>query len=123
MDIQSVKDYCLSLAGSSIREEAAPYNRLVYLVGNKPFAYFKTSEPEQWRFSIRVSTESFIELTDQAGIKPARYMHRFYWITVVDVGAVNSEYLTQWIDYSYYKALNRLSKKMQLALVTPATNN
>ena len=123
MDIQSVKDYCLSLTGSSLREEAAPYNRLVYLVANKPFAYFKTSAPEQWRFSIKVSPESFIELTDQAGIKPARYMHRFYWITIVDVGSVHTAHLKQWIDWSYHKALNSLSKKMQLALATTTTHN
>ncbi|UUZ46549.1 hypothetical protein LP420_21645 [Massilia sp. B-10] len=38
---------------------------------DKKFAYFKTSTPEQWRFSIRVSPDRFLELTDVPGIKPS----------------------------------------------------
>jgi hypothetical protein len=36
----------------------------VYTVGGRKFAYFKTSEPERWRFSTRVAPDRFIELTD-----------------------------------------------------------
>jgi predicted DNA-binding protein (MmcQ/YjbR family) len=90
-----------------------PSNVLAFYVGGKFFAYFKTSEPERWRFSFRTTPERFIELTDQPGIKPARYMHRFHWVTVVDVSAVNTRYMKELVDWSYRKAFSNLKKSMQ----------
>lgn len=87
-----------------------PSNILVYAVGDKKFAYFKTSEPERWRFSIRVSPERFVELTDVPGIKPARYMGRFHWITIVHPNSLPPKYLVELIDWSYHKALGSLSR-------------
>ncbi len=84
-----------------------PSNVLVYYAGGKKFAYFKTSEPEQWRFSIRTTPERFLELTDVPGIKPARYMGRFHWVTIVDVSTVPFEYLQELISWSYAKAVTR----------------
>jgi predicted DNA-binding protein (MmcQ/YjbR family) len=78
---------------------------LVYYSGGRKFAYFKTSEPEQWRFSIRTTPERFLELTDVPGIKPARYMARFHWVTIVDVRAVPVDYLRELIEWSYTTAV------------------
>ena len=113
MKISEVKEYCKSFRGVIGVVEGDPSNILVYKVGDKKFAYFKTSEPEKWRFSIRVSSSRFLELTDQTGIKPARYMHRFHWITIVQTSSVDSSYLKELIQWSYNKALTTLSKKAQ----------
>ncbi|MEZ8130564.1 MmcQ/YjbR family DNA-binding protein [Enterovibrio norvegicus] len=116
MDVETLKQQCLTMKGAREHEEAAPNNVLIYSVGGKKFAYFKTSEPEQWRFSIRVSPERFLELLDQPGVKPARYMHRFHWVTIVDVTVFNEEYLATLIAWSYSKAMSSLSKKAQFEL-------
>lgn len=116
MEVEQLKQHCKSLHGVVEENYAHPSNVLTYKVGRRKFAYFKTSEPEQWRFSIRVSPDRFLEMTDQAGIKPARYMHRFHWITIVDVGSMPSDYLTDLIAWSYDKATAGLSKKCQAAL-------
>ena len=50
------------------------------------------------------------------GIKPARYMARFHWVTVVDVRSVPSAYLKELVDWSYRRALASLSKAKQRAL-------
>ncbi|MES2934712.1 MAG: MmcQ/YjbR family DNA-binding protein [Pseudomonadota bacterium] len=113
MNVTEVKQYCAALAGAHQTQHDAPSNVLVYKVGHKNFAYFKTSTPEQWRFSIRVTPERFLELTDQEGIKPARYMHRFHWVTIVNVKAIDAGYLRELIDWSYAKALSGLSKTRQ----------
>jgi predicted DNA-binding protein (MmcQ/YjbR family) len=84
---------------------------LFYYVGQKKFAYFKTSEPEQWRFSICTTPERFLELTDVPGIKPARYMARHYWVTIVDVESVPADYLQELIAWSYNKAIAKPSKR------------
>ena len=113
MNTESVKAFCSTMPGANVREMGAPSNVLVYSVADKPFAWFKTSEPERWRFSFRVTPERFLELTDQPGIKPARYMGRFHWVTVVRVASIDSEYLRILIAWSYNKALSRLSKRKQ----------
>lgn len=113
MNVNSVKRYCLSLGGAIEEPSGEPANVLSYKVGGKVFAYFKTSDPERWRFSFRVTPQRFVELTDIPGVKPARYMHRFHWVTVVKVASVETEILQELIDWSYQKALSRLPKKVQ----------
>jgi len=110
MDTTRLKAFCAQLAGATCRLHEHPSNILVYSVGDKSFAYFKTSQPEQWRFSIKVSPERFIELTDIPGIKPARYMGRYRWVTIVDVRSVPTAYLVELVEWSYDKALGSLSK-------------
>jgi predicted DNA-binding protein (MmcQ/YjbR family) len=110
MDVADVKKHCSCYLGASSKLYGSPSNVLVYYVGGKKFAYFKTSEPEQWRFSIRTSPERFLELTDIPGIKPARYMARFHWVTIVNVSTVPAGYLLELIAWSYTKATTRTRK-------------
>lgn len=110
MDVDAVKEHCRCLPGATSKVYGPPSNVLVYYAAGKKFAYFKTSEPEKWRFSIRTNPERFLELTDVPGIKPARYMARFHWVTMVDVGAVPVDYLQELIRWSYIKAVTRSRK-------------
>lgn len=116
MDIESLKVFCRSLPSSTEDESGSPSNLLSYKVHDKKFAYFKTSEPEQWRFSFRTTADRFLELTDQPGIKPARYMHRFHWVTIVNIESMNEENLKTLVDWSYRKAVSNLAKKVQLTI-------
>ncbi|NHQ84676.1 hypothetical protein HA050_00910 [Iodobacter sp. HSC-16F04] len=113
MDIEATKNYCRSLAGVSEKVCAAPANVHVFYVGDKQFAWFKTSQPEQGRLSIRTAAERFLELTDQEGIKPARYMQRFHWISISDLTSKESGFIRMLIDESYQKAFSNLTKKTQ----------
>ena len=117
MKLAALKKHLASFAGAREKLLTAPSNILIYSVGEKNFAYFKTSEPEQWRFSIRVTPAHFLELTDMPGVKPARYMGRFHWITIVQVEKFPEAYLRELIDYSYQKALSGLSKKARDTLL------
>lgn len=107
MDVATVKELCSQYPGATSKLYGPPSNVLVYYAGGRKFAYFKTSEPEQWRFSIRTTPERFLELTDVHGIKPARYMARFHWVTIVDVRTVPVDYLKELIGWSYTKAVTR----------------
>jgi predicted DNA-binding protein (MmcQ/YjbR family) len=95
-----------------------PYNFLLYSVGGNKFAYFKTSQPERWRFSTRVTPDRFVELTDVPGVKPARYRGRFGWITIVNVSAFPASYLRELVEWSYERAFNSLSSSKQRAIRT-----
>lgn len=116
MNIDAVKTLCKQYPGAGERVAGAPANVHSFTVGGKPFAYFKTSQPEQWRFSIRTTPERFLELTDVPGVKPARYMGRFHWVTIVDVSSFPADYLAELIGWSYAQAVRGLPKKQQLAL-------
>lgn len=107
MDVAAVKELCGRYPGSSSKLFGPPSNVLVYYVGGRKFAYFKTSEPEQWRFSIRTTPDRFLELTGVPGIKPARYLGRFHWVTIVDVNTVPVDYLLELIEWSYTRATTR----------------
>jgi len=85
-----------------------------------------TSRPANQRNGALVfctSPERFLELTDVPGIKPARYMARFRWVTIVDVGTIPAEYLQELITWSYTKALSGLSKRQQSAIAGERPNN
>jgi len=113
MDVAAVKEHCSQYPGTSSKLFGPPSNVLVHYVGGKKFAYFKTSEPEKWRFSICTTSERFLELTDVPGIKPARYLARFRWVTIVDVGTVPADYLRELIAWSYTKARSRPAKRQK----------
>ena len=116
MNVEKLKSFCQGFAGATEVLHGAPTNVLAYAVGGKNFAYFKTSEPEKWRFSMRVSTDRFVELTDIPGVKPARYMGRFHWVTIVQVEHFPAAYLAELVEWSYQKALGSLSKAAQRAI-------
>lgn len=116
MTVDELKQFCLDFTGALETLHGEPSNILTYSVGGKNFAYFKTSEPEQWRFSIRVSPDRFIELTGVAGVKPARYMGRFHWVTIINVGRFPPAYLAELVEWSYHKALGALGKSHRHAI-------
>ena len=123
MDTRRLKDLCSRFPRATSRLHGPPGNVLVYSVGGKTFAYFKTSDPEKWRFSIRVTADRFVELTDVPGIKPARYMGRYHWVTIVDVRSVPAEYLAELVEWSYQKALGSLSRTRRNQLLGEARNS
>ena len=116
MNTTQLKSFCGRFPGATEKLYGPPSNFLVYAVGGRMFAYFKTSEPEKWRFSTRVAPDRFVELTDMPGVKPARYRGRYGWITIVQVRRFPAGYLTELVEGSYRRALHALSRKRQMEL-------
>lgn len=105
MTVPQLKQFCRRFPRVTETLHEEPYNFLVYSVGGRKFAYFKTSEPERWRFSVRVTPDRFVELTDVPGVKPARYRGRFHWITIVNVAGFPDRYLEELVEWSYRRAV------------------
>jgi predicted DNA-binding protein (MmcQ/YjbR family) len=118
MNTKQLQKFCANLRGTSERLLPEPYNILVYSLDKTNFAYFKTSEPEKWRFSIKVSPDRFVELTGVPGVKPARYRGRYHWITMVDVRNFPAAYLRELVVWSHQHALDNLSAARQQALLS-----
>lgn len=116
MNVPKLRAFCRRFPAATETLYEEPYNFLVYAVGGRKFAYFKTSEPERWRFSTRVTPDRFIELTDVPGVKPARYRGRYHWITIVNVSSFPEAYLTELVGWSYHRAFASLSKARQMTI-------
>jgi predicted DNA-binding protein (MmcQ/YjbR family) len=116
MNVAQLKRFCRGFPHATETLYGEPWNFLVYSVGGRKFAYFKTSDPERWRFSTRVTPDRFIELTDVPGVKPARYRGRFHWITIVDVSTFPAGYLRELVECSYRRAFASLTKARQKTL-------
>jgi predicted DNA-binding protein (MmcQ/YjbR family) len=116
MNVSQLKQFCRSFPSATETLHGAPWNFLVYTVGGRKFAYFKTSQPERWRFSTRVAPDRFMELTDFPGVKPARYRGRYHWVTIIHVHSFPATYLQELVEWSYQKSLSSLSMVQQRAL-------
>lgn len=115
MNVKQLQKFCRDLPGANERLLPDPYNILVYSLHDRNFAYFKTSEPEKWRFSIKVTPMRFVELTGIPGVKPARYRGRSHWVTIVDVADFPVGYLKELVEWSYRHALEGLPKSRRPA--------
>ena len=113
MNIDEVTAYCLGFSSVLEKTNGHPANICTFSVGGKKFAYYKTSEPERCRFSVRVAPERFLELTDQPGVKPAKYLSRFHWVTIVQIDLFDGDYLKKLLEWSYQRAVETLPKKLQ----------
>ena len=113
MNVSQLKRFCRSFPEAVQTLHGDPWNFLVYSVGGRKFAYFKTSEPERWRFSVRVTPDRFVELTDIAGVKPARYRGRFGWITIVNVSTFPAGYLMELVEWSYQRAIDSRKRRQR----------
>jgi len=123
MSVIELKRFCGRFPGAGRTLYGEPSNILVYAVGGRTFAYFKTSAPEKWRFSTRVSPERFIELTDVPGVKPARYRGRYHWITIVEVARFPASYLTELVEASYRRAVDSLGRAKRTAILQSPHNS
>ena len=105
MDVRALKSLCRRYPDAVETRYPEPSNFLAYAVRGRDFAYFKTSQPERWRFSVRVSSDRFLALIDMPGVKPARYRGRWHWVTIVKVGVFPADYLRELVAWSYRRAL------------------
>ncbi len=104
LTVTGLRRLCGALPDAAATTYGPPENWLVYTVRGRKFAYFKTSEPERWRFSVRVTPERFVELTEVPGVRPARWRGRYGWVTIVDVARFPGGYLRELVEASYGRA-------------------
>jgi hypothetical protein len=97
MNVEQVKDYCANLIHASSAQLGGGRNILSYQANAKKVAYFKTSEPEQRPFSIKVTPYTllvalgyviyfFIHLSKSA----VRAQLKAYWFPISLVAVLNT---------------------------------
>jgi predicted DNA-binding protein (MmcQ/YjbR family) len=108
VNVAQLKRFCRAFPGATETLHGEPWNFLVHAVRGRKFAYFKTSDPERWRFSTKVTPDRFVELTGVPGVKPARYRGRYGWVTIVNVSGFPAPYLKELVEWSYERARGRI---------------
>ncbi|HEY2722116.1 MAG TPA: MmcQ/YjbR family DNA-binding protein [Chitinophagaceae bacterium] len=110
MNIESLREYCLSKPGA---EETLPFgpNTLVYKVNGKAFLLMGLDD-QPLSFNVKCDPDYAIELREQyACVLPGYHMNKKHWNTIVVDGTVSSSLLKKWIDNSYQLVSKKLQKK------------
>jgi len=100
MDIESLRNYCLSKPRV---EETTPFgpDTLVYKVNGKMFLLVGLNE-EQLRFNVKCDPEKAIQLREEhTCVLPGYHMNKKHWNTIVVDGSAPVKLLKEWIDDSY----------------------
>ena len=109
MDIESLREYCLSKPDA---EETIPFGPdvIVFKVCGKAFLLLPL-DTEQLQFNVKCDPGLAIELREQHScVLPGYHMNKKHWNTIIIDGSVSSRQLKEWIDHSY-DLVNKSHKK------------
>jgi predicted DNA-binding protein (MmcQ/YjbR family) len=112
MDIEQIRNYCLSKA---MVEETLPFgpDNLVYKVAGKVFLLCPM-DTETLQFNVKCDPDLAIELREQYPcVLPGYHMNKKHWNTVMVDGSVSWGQLKEWIDHSYKLVADSLPKKIK----------
>ncbi len=109
MNIEELRDYCLSKKGTS---EGFPFDEttLVFKVMDKMFAI--TDIEDDFGVNLKCDPEKAIELREHyPEVKPGWHMNKKLWNTVDLNGNLSDTLIKEWIDHSYDLIVASLPKK------------
>lgn len=99
MNIEQLRDYCLSLPDVS---EAFPFDEttLVFKVNGKMFALTDLVGPLS--VNLKCDPELAVELREKyPQVKPGYHMNKQHWNTVAIDGTISDKLIIEWINHSY----------------------
>lgn len=101
MDIESIREYCLSKPGV---EETLPFgpDTLVFKVKNKVFLLMSL-DAQPLRFNVKCDPDYALELREEYPdtILPGYHMNKKHWNTIVVNGVLSKKLILKMIDDSY----------------------
>ena len=115
MDIESLRDYCLSKPAA---QETLPFgpDTLVYKVGGKIFLICSLNS-ETLRFSVKCDPEKVIELRERYDcVQPGYHLNKKHWNTIMVDGTVSNSMMKEWINDSYDLIVESLPAKARAQL-------
>ncbi len=112
MNVEDVRDYCLSLPGV---EETLPFgaDTLVFKVMGKMFCLVSLDKPEL-RCNVKCDPLQAIELRElHTGVIPGYHMNKRHWNTLVFDGSFSPADARDWILESYELVAASLPAKLR----------
>lgn len=115
MNIEEVRDYCLSLPFATERCPFGP-DTLAMEIGGRMFCLM-TLDGEWSFFNIKVDPDYGVELCDRySGIRPGYHMNKRHWVSVDFQGDVPDSVQEELLYRSYCRTAMGLPKKEQVRL-------
>jgi predicted DNA-binding protein (MmcQ/YjbR family) len=107
MNLEKLREYCLSLPNAT--ENIQWGVDLVFKIGGKMFTVAST-EPGEAKVSFKCTPEEFAELVEQDGIRPADYVARYHWVTLLRWDALADPEIRRLVKDSYDMVKAKLPK-------------
>ena len=98
MSVESIRRFCLSFPHAT--ENLQWGDELLFKVGGKIFAALSLSSVPP-RLTFKCTPEKFVELVEQEGIVPAKYVGRYKWVSLERLDALPWTELKDLIGQSY----------------------
>jgi predicted DNA-binding protein (MmcQ/YjbR family) len=114
LDIESVREYCLSFPHAT--ENVQWGNDLVFKVAGKMFAVTVLEGASRYCLSFKCTEEKFGELVERDGIDPAPYSARYHWVALESFDALSERELKALLRNSYDLVFEKLPNKIKSAL-------
>lgn len=114
MNIESVREYCLSLPHAT---EDFPFDEttLAFRIGGRIFAMIDLERTE-W-FVLKCNPDMAIELREKyAEIAPAWHMNKRHWNQINLFGYLSEELICSLIRHSYSLVVQKLPKALRISL-------
>ena len=109
MDIEKIREYCLSKPGTS---ESLPFDEttLVFKVMSKMYCLLNMEPP--FSINLKCLPEKAIELREEfEEVLRGFHMNKKHWNTILLDGNLRDKQITEWIDDSYNLVVAGLTKK------------
>ena len=113
MDIDALRRLCLSFPAAT--EQIQWGNDLLFKVHGKMFAVTPLEPAPVW-LSLKVTPESFVDLTERPGIIPAPYLARASWIAIESPTILPTPELASLLRGSYDLVAAKLPRKLRESL-------
>ncbi len=112
MDIEQIREYCLSKR-QVIEDTPFGPETLVFKVSGKIFLLLGL-DSEDLRFNVKCDPDKAIELREEFFcVLPGYHMNKKHWNTIIVDGSVSSGQLKEWIDHSYDLVVVSLPKNLR----------
>jgi predicted DNA-binding protein (MmcQ/YjbR family) len=111
MNIESLREYCLSLRGVT---EGFPFDEetLVFKVGGKMFALTNLAGPLS--VNLKCDPGKALELRERfRQVVPGYHMNKKHWNTIQIDDSIPDTLIREWIDDSYQLVVSSLPGKLQ----------
>ncbi|SRR5258705_906466 len=111
MDIESVREYCLSLP--NVTERVQWGNDLLFCIGEKMFAVAGLDPNHGVKLSFKCTPEKFEELIEADGVIPAPYVARYHWVALERFDVLPARELKTQLKTAYELVREKLPKKIK----------
>jgi predicted DNA-binding protein (MmcQ/YjbR family) len=114
MNIETIREYCLSLPETT---ESFPFDEvtLVFKVANKIFALANLDG--ELTINLKCNPEKAIEIREKYScVTPGYHMSKAHWNTVTIDGSISDKLILEWIEHSYFLVVSKLNKMERLRI-------